>query len=81
VTTDSSDARAAFADFLLRLAERRVSVEDWNAFMVKRSPDAVIERARTTLTQKAMALQQCAGCVVPPGLDAVARELREELLH
>lgn len=79
--SDPSSERAAFADFLVRLAQRAVSIEEWNAFTVSRYNDAATERARVTLTRRAMGLQQCSGCLVPPGLDAVAQELREQLLE
>lgn len=77
----SSDPRAAFIEFLARVAQRNVSVADWNRFAVTRYEDPATELARRELVRECFNLSQCSTCVVPPGLEPIALRLREELLQ
>ena len=78
--SSAEQMRAEFADFLSRVAERAVSVQDWNRFAVTHYSDDSTEAARRELVRTCIELSQCSTCVVPPGLEVVAQELRERLL-
>lgn len=73
--------RDSFADFLLRVSERAVSVADWNRYTVTHYADAATETARRELVRACLELSQCSACVVPIGLEPVALGLREQLLE
>ncbi len=73
--------RADFADFLLRVSERAVTVAEWNRFAVTHYADEATEAARRELVRECIELSQCSACVVPFGLEAIALTLREQLLE
>lgn len=74
-------SRQDFADFLARVTTGKVKVEDWNRFAVTHYADSVLEELRRELVRECLERSQCSACVVPPGLELVADDLRERLLN
>ncbi len=68
-----------FKDFLSKILDGSLTVEEWNAHALKKSSDPSIEAMRRQLVDYALNNGQCSWRPIPVGIETLARDLLDEL--